>query len=94
MNINIFNVPNEYDKKYIETHRIHPLFDNKIESVMRSVISGDKINWNFLDIDYNIINNELKIPIFSKFKENFQSALSSSKLNRLTGFEKFPYVDI
>jgi hypothetical protein len=94
MNINIFNVPKEYDRKYIETHRIHPLFDKKIESIMHSVISGDKINWNFLDIDYKIINSDLRIPIFSKFKENFQLALMSSKLNKLTGFEKFPYVDI
>lgn len=86
--------PETYEEKYIETHRVFPLFDNTIELLMKEIIYGNTLDRNFLDQSYLGIKDNFKKPIFSKFKNNFQSKLSQSKFNNLKGLENFTRTDI
>jgi hypothetical protein len=70
-----------YDKKYVEIHRPKPLTDNKIESLIKKIMSGVKVT--------NIDND-----VHDIFKQTFETYLKKSNLNNLSGFEYFQRKDI
>lgn len=71
----------EYDSKYLEIDRPQPLVDNKIESLIQEVMSGN--------LDRDITDN-----VYVNFKKETTNWLFNTKLNNLTGFDSFNRVDI
>jgi hypothetical protein len=89
----MFIIPDEYSKKYLEYERINPVFSKKITSVINEIIDN-RFDSNFLDNSYLMIENSSKKNIIESFKEKMLFKFKSSKLNNLTGFDRFNQIDI
>lgn len=76
-----YKIAPEYDSKWLEVERPQPLSDNHIDLLINDVLSGK------MDRD---ISNE----IYNEFKQEFIQWINNSKLNQLTGLEKFSRIDI
>lgn len=88
----ILNVPKSYDATYIETHRIYPLFDKKIESVLYEFHTNG-IAKPIPLIDQSIIDNEYSDAIISNFTTKFTNHITSSKRNNIKGLDSFTRSD-
>ena len=74
-------IATKYSSDWLETERPSPLSDNKIESVIQDVLSGN-------------LDKDISDTIYTNFKEETTRWLFNSKLNQLTGFDEFSRVDI
>lgn len=90
---NILSVPESYDSSYIEKERIRPLIDNHIESFLVGVYLGADQK-PFLDSNIKGINKKYSTDLLSEFKNKFTTAITSSKRNKIVGFESFKRVDV
>lgn len=71
----------DYDESWLETDRPQPLSDNKIESLINSILDGN--------IDKDISNT-----VYEKFKDEVTDWITKSTLNSITGLDTFERVDI
>ena len=94
----IFLLPTEYSKKFLEPivgdGRLRPLFSSHLESLLYNIYLGNYDTTAFIDESIIIVKDELRTPVFSNFKRNFQQSIESSKRNNISGFESFTRVDI
>jgi len=70
-----------YSINWLETERPQPLADLKIEKLQQDVLNGK--------IDKDVSNQ-----VYTNFKKEMADWLSSSKLNKIAGFENFNRIDI
>lgn len=70
-----------YDIKYLETERPQALIDNKLEQLAIEVLNGKA-------------NKDISDNVYTVFKDKCQEHILNSKLNKLSGFDKFNRVDI
>jgi hypothetical protein len=70
-----------YSSDYLEIERPSPLSDNKIEQTIQDVLSG-------------ALDKDISDTVYTNFKQEVTNWLVTSKLNTLTGFDKFNRVDI
>jgi hypothetical protein len=87
--------PTEYDSKYIQTDRIYPLIDIKIEELL------DKIHKKqfthtlpLIDESIPFVEDEYKYPLFDWFTDKFEYWLEYSRRNKILGLSKFNRTDI
>jgi hypothetical protein len=73
----------QYDAKWLELERPQALCDDYLESLFSNITTG----FGGTIPDHTITAN-------SKFMENASKWILGSKLNKLSGFEQFPYVNI
>jgi len=74
-------IATKYSSDWLETERPSPLSDNRIESVIQDVLSGK-------------LDKDISDTVYTNFKQEATNWLFSSKLNQLTGFDKFDRVDV
>lgn len=74
-------IADSYSFAYLEIERPQPLTDIQIEKLIQDVLTGK--------LDHNITNE-----IYHKFKDTMINWLLSSKLNKLSGLNKFNQIDI
>ena len=74
-------IATHYSVDFLETNRPQPLTDNKIEQLIRDVITGK-------------INSDITDQVYIDFKQETSDWIQSSKLNTITGFDCFDRVDI
>ena len=93
-----FVVPDNYGREHLQTKSCKPLVDMHYEQLMEDIIMKPMTynEFTFLDEEYaNVgVNKGFTRPIFNDFKHKFTSHLLNSKLNKLSGFEKFNKVEI
>lgn len=70
-----------YSDEYFEVDRPSPLTDNRIEQLITEVMSGK-------------LDTDITDSVYTKFKQETADWLFASKLNNITGFDKFDRVDI
>jgi hypothetical protein len=70
-----------YSSDYLEIERPSPLSDNRIEQTIMEVLSG-------------MLDKDISDTVYTNFKQEVTNWLVTSKLNTLTGFDKFNRVDI
>lgn len=70
-----------YSEDYFEVDRPSPLTDNKIEQLISDVMTGK-------------LDTDITDSVYTKFKQEMTNWLLASKLNSITGFDKFDRVDI
>jgi hypothetical protein len=70
-----------YSIEHLEVDRPSPLTDNRIEQLIQNVLSGN-------------LDKDITDKVYTDFKSEMTGWLSNSKLNSLTGFDKFSRVDI
>ena len=71
----------EYSMDYLEADRPSPLTDLKIEQLIQDVLTGK-------------LDTDITDAVYTNFKKETTDWLFNSKLNHLTGFDKFDRVDI
>jgi hypothetical protein len=76
-----YRIAPSYNSKYLEVDRPSPLVDNRIESLIQDVLSGN-------------LDKDTTDTVYANFKKETTNWLFSSELNRLTGFDIFNRVDI
>jgi hypothetical protein len=92
---NILEVPGQYNSSFIETGRIRPLIDKKLESILADVyLTGMGSPSPFIDSSINGVNPKYSAAILDDFKRKFQQALEASKRNKLTKFDSFNRIDV
>ena len=74
-------VAKEYTADWLEVERPQPLVDNRIEQLIQDVMSGK-------------ISKDITDQVYTDFKREVTNWIFNSKLNSLTGFDKFDRVDI
>jgi hypothetical protein len=74
-------IATRYSSDMLEINRPQTLSDQKIESLIQDILFGK--------LDKDITDN-----VYINFKREMFNWISSSKLNKLTGFEKFDRIDI
>lgn len=79
--MNRIKIAPEYSNRYLQIERPKPLSDNNIESEINQILNG---NWD----------HDISDKVYSDFKYECANWLLESKLNRLTGLEKFNRIDI
>lgn len=92
----MFNIsaPSEYSFEYIESSKCRPFMDKFHIQLIRDVISKKDYNWNCIDDAFNVAQVSGTESVYSKFKSLFQSHITLSKLNSITGLETAARVDI
>ncbi len=90
----ILKVPDTYNIDSVKTHRIFPLIDLKIESLLKKIYDSGIDSGPFLDDKIPNLNEKYSKNISDEFKFNFENSIKSSKLNCLTGFDSFTRIDL
>lgn len=90
------NLPDSYDKKYIQNNgikenRIIPLFDKKIENIIKEIMIN---RLEIFDRGLPIINQKYTADVMDRFIRTFTKHIQSSQRNYLSGFEAYKRVDI
>jgi len=70
-----------YDSKWLEIDRPQPLSDLRIEQLQQDVLNG-------------VLDKDITDQVYINFKKEMTAWLFASKLNNITGFDKFDRVDI
>ena len=70
-----------YDSKWLEIDRPQPLSDLRIEQLQQDVLNG-------------VLDKNITDQVYINFKKEMTAWLFASKLNNITGFDKFDRVDI
>jgi hypothetical protein len=91
------NLPDSYDEEYIQNNgikenRIIPLFDKKIENVIREV-RVNRID-DIFDHSLPIVNESYTADVIDRFINTFTKHIQASQRNNLSGFEAYKRVDI
>ena len=79
--MNRIRIAPEYSAEYLEIERPSPLSDLKIEQLIQDVMTGK-------------LDSDITDAVYTNFKKETTNWLFNSKLNQLTGFDKFDRVDI
>ncbi len=74
-------VATSYSEQWLETERPQPLADNKLESLVQEVLSGN-------------LDKDITDSVYTNFKHEAASWILGSKFNNLIGLDKFDRVDI
>lgn len=74
-------IAQSYDKKWLEVDRPQPLSDNKIESLISGVLSGN-------------LDKDISDAVYDNFKQEVEQWILSSPFNSLVGLETFNRKDI
>lgn len=91
----LFAPAHSYSPEFIQTTKCHPFIDSLHEQLIKNIIDN-KVNLELFDNSFVSadVNAEYTMPIFDSFKNKFRKHLEDSKLNTITGFDKFKRVDI
>ncbi|CAB4126068.1 hypothetical protein UFOVP181_170 [uncultured Caudovirales phage] len=94
----IISIPTSYKNEFVQTGRVFPLVDLKLETLISDVLN-QKLNYadhNFLDDGTRVIGvkEDLTRNLFNTFKDLFQTKLENSKLNSITNLATASRVDI
>ena len=91
----IISIPDTYDKKFIETHRIFPLIDNQIEEVLTEIHRyGIGLKLPLVDEVVPIVKFPYAQPLVENFKDKFQNSLEKSNRNKLINLNTFCQRDV
>lgn len=94
----IISTPTSYNQDLIQLSRVFPLIDNKLESLISNVLHQNLTitEHNFLDNGTHVlgVRPELTRDLFNLFKQKFQTAIESSKLNSITNLNQATRIDI
>ena len=94
----IISIPTSYDNKFVQTGRVFPLIDLKLELLISEILNQKLLpqDHNFLDIGTQVIGvqEKLKRDLINTFKHLFQTKLENSKLNHIDNLATASRVDI
>ena len=91
----ILIVPETYSADYIETQRIFPLIDRKIEGLLDRIYQKDVGRViKIVDDSIYIVNGTYTGDINQQFKDKFEYWLDYSRRNSIVGFSSFKRKDI
>jgi hypothetical protein len=92
----MFNIstPPSYSSNYLELSKCRPFIDKLHIKLIRDIISKKDYDWNCIDDSFNVAQFTGTASIYNKFKNLFQSHITGSKLNKITGLETATRVDI
>ena len=79
--MNRIRIAPEYSIDYVEIERPSPLADLKIEQLIQDVMTGK-------------LDSDITDAVYTNFKKETTDWIFNSKLNQLSGFDKFDRVDI
>ena len=87
--------PTEYTASAIQTDRIYPLIDKKIESLLDNINKKNFIRTlPLVDTSINFVVDDYKFPLFDNFTDKVEYWLEYSRRNKIVGLEKFKRTDI
>lgn len=91
----ILIVPETYSSDYIETKRIFPLIDKKIEGLLERIHNKDiGKTIQLVDDSVYIVNDPYTSDMNNQFKDKFEYWMEYSRRNTLHGLENFKRKDI
>ena len=76
-----YKVAPSYNIQYLEIERPQPLADLNIEQLQQDVLNGK-------------IDKDITDQVYTNFKQEMTNWLSQSRLNNITGFDKFNHIHI
>lgn len=91
----IIVTPAEYSSEHIETERIFPLIDKKIESLLDRIHTkeiGSTIK--LVDDSLSIVSDSYRSDINNQFKSKLEYYIGNSRRNTIKGLERFKRKDI
>jgi antitoxin component YwqK of YwqJK toxin-antitoxin module len=91
----IIVTPTEYSSEHIETERIFPLIDKKIESLLDRIHTKDiGSTIKLVDDSLSIVTDSYRTNINNQFKSKVEHYISNSRRNTIKGLERFKRSDI
>jgi hypothetical protein len=91
----IIVTPTEYSSEYIETERIFPLIDKKIEGLLDRIHTKDiGSTVKLVDNNLSIVTDSYRGDINSQFKYKVEHYISNSRRNTIKGLDNFKRKDI
>ena len=92
---NILVIPEAYHSAYIETNRIYPLIDKKIEGLLNRIYNKDFTKTiSLVDDSVYIVNDPYTSNMNNQFKDKFEYWMDYSRRNTIEGLERFKRRDI
>lgn len=91
----ILHNPLTYSSDAIQTDRIYPLIDKKIEVLLDNIHKKKFVkSFPLVDNSIDFVNDSYKSSMFDDFTNKFEYWLDYSRRNKIIGFNKFKRTDI
>lgn len=86
--------PLAYSFEHLESAKCRPFMDKLHIQLIRDIISKKDYDWNFIDDSFSSAQVSGTVSVYNKFKNLFQSHITGSRLNSITGLETAARIDI